>query len=85
VTVKAEEVLTTVRNVSVPYVEAEESQDGNLHAFEVVNVEWVPDKPGKADFKRAAELKRERRLARIEGREPNEDHIQIPPIHVTFP
>jgi hypothetical protein len=85
VTVKAEEVLTTVRNMSVPYVEAEESQDGNLHAFEVVNVEWVPDKPGKTDFKRAAELKRERRLARIDGREPNKDHIQIPPIHVTFP
>jgi len=30
-------------------------------------------KPGKADFKRAVELKRERRLAQIEGREPNED------------
>ena len=140
VTVKAKEVLTTVRNVSVPYVEVEESKDGNLHAFEVVNAEWVLEnttrrkpevseaarmaakyflkhglpfqydpitgmperinvitmksadqrfdlgfKPGKTDFKRAAELKKERRLARIEGREPNEDQIQIPPIHMTFP
>ena len=140
VTVKAKEVLTTVRNVLVPYVEVEESKDGNLHAFEVVNAEWVLEnttrrkpevskaarmaakyflkhglpfqydpitgmperinvikmkcadqrfglgfKPGKADFKRAAELKKERRLARIEGREPNEDQIKIPPIHMTFP
>jgi hypothetical protein len=43
VTVKAEEALTMVRNVSVPYIEAEESKDGNLHAFEVVNDEWVPE------------------------------------------
>jgi hypothetical protein len=42
-------------------------------------------KPGKANFKRATELKREKRLARMEGREPNEDRIQIPPIHMTFP
>jgi len=42
-------------------------------------------KPRKADFKRTIESKRERRLARIERREPNEDQIQIPPIHVTFP
>jgi hypothetical protein len=42
-------------------------------------------KPRKEDFKRAAEFKREMRLARIEGREPNEGRIQIPPIHVTFP
>jgi len=39
VTVKANEVLNTMRNVSVPYVEVEESKDGNLLAFEVVNAE----------------------------------------------
>jgi hypothetical protein len=140
VTVKAEEALTIVRNMSIPYIEVEESKDRNLHAFEVVNAEWVPEntvrrkpevseaarmaakyflkhglpfqydpitgmperiniikmkcvdqrfdlgfKPRKEDFKRAAEFKREMRLARIEGREPNEGRIQIPPIHVTFP
>lgn len=42
-TVKAEEALNMVRNMSVPYVEVEESNDRNLHAFEVVNVEWVPE------------------------------------------
>jgi hypothetical protein len=140
VTVRAEEALTMVRNVSIPYIEAEENKDGNLHAFEVVNAEWVPEntvqkkpkvseatrmaakyflkhglpfqydpitrmperinvikmkctnqrfglgfKPRKEDFKRATEFKRERRMARIEGRKPTEGRIQIPLIHITFP
>ena len=140
VTVRAEETLSMMRNVSIPYIEAEESKDGNLHAFEVVNAEWVLEntirrkpeiseaakmaakyflkhglpfqydlttgmpervnavkikcadqrfglgfKPGKADFKRAAEIRREKRVARIEKREPDEDRMEIPPIHVTFP
>jgi hypothetical protein len=140
VTVKAEETLSMTKNISVPYIEAEGSTDGNLHAFEVVNAEWVPEnttrrkpeisdavkmaakyflkhglpfqydpttgmperinvikmkcadqrfgigfKPRKMDFKRAIESKRERRLAQIERREPDEDRIQIPPIHITFP
>ena len=37
--VRAEKALTMVRNVSIPYIEAEESKDENLHAFEVVNAE----------------------------------------------
>jgi hypothetical protein len=32
-------------------------------------------KPKKEDFKRAAEFKRERRMAQIEGKEPNEGQI----------
>jgi hypothetical protein len=32
-----------VRNVVVPFIEAEDCRDGNLHAFEVVNTEWVPE------------------------------------------
>jgi hypothetical protein len=32
-----------VRNVAVPFIEAEDCKDGNLHAFEVVNTEWVPE------------------------------------------
>jgi hypothetical protein len=43
VIVRAEEALAIVRNVSIPYIEAEESKDGNLHAFDVVNAEWVPE------------------------------------------
>ncbi|XP_073268737.1 uncharacterized protein [Populus alba] len=140
VTVRAEETLSMIKNVSIPYIETEESKDENMHAFEVVNAEWVPEntvrrkpeiseaakmatkyflkhglpfqydhttgmperinvikmkcadqrfglgfKPGKADFKRAAEIRREKRIARIERREPDEDRIEIPPIHVTFP
>jgi len=30
-----------VRNVLIPYIKAEERKDGNMHAFEVVNSEWV--------------------------------------------
>jgi len=41
--VRAKEALTMVRNVSIPYIEAEESKDGNLHVFEVVNAEWVSE------------------------------------------
>jgi hypothetical protein len=37
VTIKAEEALFIIKNVSVPYIEVEKSADENLHAFEVVN------------------------------------------------
>jgi len=43
VTVRAEETLSVMRNISIPYIEAEGSIDGNLHVFEVVNAEWVPE------------------------------------------
>jgi len=43
VTVKAEETISIVRNVAVPFIKAEDCKDGNLHAFEVVNIEWVPE------------------------------------------
>jgi hypothetical protein len=41
--VKAEETLSMIKNVSITYIETEESKDGNLHAFKVVNAEWVPE------------------------------------------
>jgi hypothetical protein len=140
VKVKAEETLSMIRNVSVLYIEAEDCKDGNLHAFEIVNTEWIPEnmvlrrpiisdtarmiakcffkhglpfqnapitgnlkrvnmmkinaadqrfglgfKPKKDDHKRAARIKRERRLDRMEGRKPEEEDIVIPPIHVSFP
>ena len=40
-TVKAEETLTVVQNVVVPYIEAERNKNENLHAFKIVNAEWV--------------------------------------------
>jgi len=39
VTVRVEETLSMMRNVLIPYIETEESKDGNLHVFEVVNAE----------------------------------------------
>lgn len=42
-------------------------------------------KLGRVDYKRAAEVRKQRRLAQIEGREPNEDQIEISLIHITFP
>jgi hypothetical protein len=39
VTVRVEETLSMMGNVSIPYIETEESKDGNLHVFEVVNAE----------------------------------------------
>jgi hypothetical protein len=41
VTVKAEETLAVVQNVIIPYIEAKRNKNGNLHAFKIVNAEWV--------------------------------------------
>jgi len=37
VTLKAKETLVMVKNMAIPYIEAEGSKDENLHAFEIVN------------------------------------------------
>jgi hypothetical protein len=42
-------------------------------------------KPRKTDFKRAAEIRKEKKVARIERREPDENRMEIPPIYVIFP
>ncbi|XP_073263760.1 uncharacterized protein [Populus alba] len=42
-------------------------------------------KPKKEDYKRAAGARREKRMARIEGRKPEEENLAIPPIRITFP
>ena len=39
VTVKAEETISMIKNVAVPFIETEDCKDGNIHAFEVVNAE----------------------------------------------
>ena len=43
ITVKAEEAVSMIRNVVIPFIEAEDCKDGNIHAFEIVNTEWVPE------------------------------------------
>jgi hypothetical protein len=42
VTIKAEEIVSMVKNMAIPFIEAEDCKDENLHAFEIVNTEWVP-------------------------------------------
>jgi hypothetical protein len=140
VTVKAEETISMVRNVVVPFIKAEDCRDGNLHTFEVANTEWVPEntvmrkpeilkatkmvaksflkhkipfpydiekgrlewidiiklkaagqrfglgyKPKKEDYKQAAGARREKRMARIEGRKAEEESLAILPIRISFP
>ncbi|XP_073267150.1 uncharacterized protein [Populus alba] len=55
VKVKAEETLSMIRNVLVPYIEAEDCKDGNLHAFEIVNTKW--NDPIAGNFKRVNIMK----------------------------
>ncbi|XP_073261997.1 uncharacterized protein [Populus alba] len=137
ITVKAEETISMIKNVAIPFIETEDCRDGNIHAFEIVNAEWVPEgtvlrkpkipemakmaakcflkngvpfqrnlgikmpnlikpnyanqifglgyKPKKDDYKQVTQFKREARMARIEGREPEEEELVIPPLQVSFP
>jgi len=41
--VRAKETLAMIQNMAVPYIETEGSKDRNLHAFEIVNTDWVPE------------------------------------------
>jgi hypothetical protein len=43
VTVKAEETVSMIKNVVVPFIEADDCKDNNIHAFEIVNIDWVPE------------------------------------------
>ena len=43
VTVKAEETISMIKNVVVPFIEAEDCKDEYSHAFEIVNTDWVPE------------------------------------------
>jgi hypothetical protein len=140
VTVKAEETISMIKNVAVPFIEADDCKYSNIHAFEIVNTDWVPEntilrrpriseaarmatqcflehgipfqynpitgipegvnlakmtcvdqrfglgyKPSKEDHRWAASRRRERRIARIERREPEEEKLEIPPLSVSFP
>lgn len=41
-------------------------------------------KPDNKDYKRTTNIRREKRLARLEKREPKEEKINIPPIHISL-
>jgi hypothetical protein len=41
VTVKAEDTMAMIQNMTVPYIETEGRKDENLYAFEIINIEWV--------------------------------------------
>jgi len=43
VIVKAEETISMITNVAIPFIEAADCKDGNVHAFEIVNTDWVPE------------------------------------------
>ena len=42
-------------------------------------------KPKKDDYKWVAQIRKKARMARIEGREPEEEELVIPPLQVSFP
>ena len=31
-----------IRNMVVPFIEAKDCKDGNIHIFEIMNAKWVP-------------------------------------------
>jgi hypothetical protein len=41
VTVEAEETVSMIKNVAIPFIEAEDYKDNNIHAFKIVNTDWV--------------------------------------------
>jgi len=43
VTVKAEERIFMIKNVALSFIEAENFKVENIHIFEIMNAEWVPE------------------------------------------
>ena len=43
ITVKAEEIVSMIENVAIPFIRAEDYRDENIHAFEIINAEWIPE------------------------------------------
>ncbi|XP_052312616.1 uncharacterized protein LOC112328848 [Populus trichocarpa] len=135
----AEETVSMIKNVAVPFIEANDCKGNNIHAFEIVNTDWVPEntvlrrpriseaarmaslcllnrgipfqynfiiripegvnlarmksaaqrfglgyQPNQEDYRWAAGRRRARRMARIKGREPDEEKLEIPPLSVSF-
>lgn len=41
ISVKAEEMLSMIRNMKIIFIEVKNYKDGNLYAFKMANTEWV--------------------------------------------
>jgi hypothetical protein len=41
--IKVEETVSMIKNMVVPFIKVEDCRDGNIHTFEIVNAEWVPE------------------------------------------
>jgi hypothetical protein len=41
ITIKAEETISMIKNVVVPFIKAEHCRDKNIHTFEIMNAQWV--------------------------------------------
>jgi len=41
--VKAKETISMIKNVTIPFIEAEDYKDKNVHALEIMNTDLVPD------------------------------------------
>ncbi|XP_061983063.1 uncharacterized protein LOC133702756 [Populus nigra] len=37
------QTVSMMKNVAIPFIEAEDRKDNNIHAFEIVNTDWVPE------------------------------------------
>ena len=43
VIIKVDETTSMLRYMAVSFIEVEDSRDGDLHVFDVVNTKWVPE------------------------------------------
>jgi len=39
--IKVEEIVSMIKNVIIPFIEAKDYRYGNIHAFKIMNIEWV--------------------------------------------
>jgi len=39
--IKVEEIVSMIKNVIIPFIEVKDYRYGNIHAFEIMNIEWV--------------------------------------------
>lgn len=44
VTIKAEDTISTIRNIVVPFIEAKDYGNENIHTLEIMNVKRVPER-----------------------------------------
>jgi hypothetical protein len=42
ITIKVEEKISMIKNMVVSFIEEEDCRNKSIHAFKIINVEWVP-------------------------------------------